>query len=233
MENNLDWINVMAFDFGAPTWKPNLIEAPAALYNPFSEVSGDSGISSWIRAGFPARKIVFGLPYYGYAWKLKDANNHGFLAPANGADITADGALGYTHIRNRIIGQGGAITAFNYTFASDYCYNGTTWVGYDDVKSILAKVLYAKAPANGADITADGALGYTHIRNRIIGQGGAITAFNYTFASDYCYNGTTWVGYDDVKSILAKVLYAKGKGLLGYFTWRVGLDDNWTLSKTV
>ncbi|KAK4595338.1 hypothetical protein RGQ29_013690 [Quercus rubra] len=156
MENNLDWINVMAFDFGAPTWKPNLTEAPAALYNPFSEVSGDSGISSWIRAGFLARKIVFGLPYYGYAWKLKDANNHGFLALANGADITADGALGYTHIRNRIIGQGGAITAFNYTFASDYCYNGTTWV-----------------------------------------------------------------------------LYAKGKGLLGYFAWRVGLDDNWTLSKTV
>ena len=37
MENNLDWINVMAFDFGAPTWKPNLTEAPAALYNPFSE----------------------------------------------------------------------------------------------------------------------------------------------------------------------------------------------------
>ncbi|KAK7843950.1 class v chitinase [Quercus suber] len=168
MENNLDWITVMAFDIGAPTWKPNLTEAPAALYNPFSEVSGDSEISSWIRAGFPARKIVFGLPYYGYAWKLKDANNHGFLAPANGADITADGALGYTHIRNRIIGQGGAITAFNYTFASDYCYNGTTWVGYDDVKSILAKILYAK-----------------------------------------------------------------GKGLLGYFTWRVGLDDNWTLSKTV
>ena len=134
MENNLDWINVMAFDFGAPTWKPNLTEAPAALYNPFSEVSGDSGISSWIRAGFLARKIVFGLPYYGYAWKLKDANNHGFLALANGADITADGALGYTHIRIRIIGQGGAITAFNYTFASDYCYNGTTWVGYDDVK---------------------------------------------------------------------------------------------------
>uniref|UniRef100_A0A7N2L4L6 GH18 domain-containing protein n=1 Tax=Quercus lobata TaxID=97700 RepID=A0A7N2L4L6_QUELO len=168
MENNLDWIKVMAFDFGAPTWKPNLTEAPAALYNPFSEVSGDSGISSWIRAGFPARKIVFGLPYYGYAWKLKDTNNHGFLAPANGADITADGALGYTHIRNRTIGQGSAITAFNYTFATDYCYNGTTWVGYDDVKSILAKVLYAK-----------------------------------------------------------------GKGLLGYFAWRVDLDDNWTLSKTV
>nr|POE57779.1 putative endochitinase [Quercus suber] len=124
MENNLDWIDVMAFDFGAPTWKPNLTEAPAALYNPFT-------------------------------------------------------------------------------------------------------------PANGADITADGALGYTHIRNRIIGQGGAITAFNCTFAPNHCYNGTTWVGYDDVKSILAKVLYAKGKGLLGYFAWRVGFDDNWTLCKTV
>ncbi|KAF3952368.1 hypothetical protein CMV_022068 [Castanea mollissima] len=33
----------------------------------------------------------------------------------------------------------------------------------------------------------------------------------------YCYNGTIWVGYDDVKSILAKVMYAKGKKLLGCF----------------
>ncbi|KAL0013571.1 hypothetical protein SO802_000640 [Lithocarpus litseifolius] len=158
----------MAFDFGAPTWKPNMTKAPAALYNPFSEVSGDSGINSWIQAGFPASKIVFGLPCYGYAWKLKDANNHGFLAPTNGPNMTADGALGYRHI----------------------------W-------------------------------------NRIIDQGSAITAFNYTFASDYCYNGTTWVGYDDVKSILAKVLYANSKGLLSYFALRVGLDDNWSLSKTV
>ncbi|KAK4604695.1 hypothetical protein RGQ29_012958 [Quercus rubra] len=168
-ENNLDWINVMAFDFGAPTWKPNLTEAPAALYNQFSEVSGDSGISSWIQAGFLARKIVFGLPYYGYAWKLKDANNHGFLAPANGPDITVDGALEFRVVTKKLV--------------------------------------------------------------QFIAQNITITAFNSMLVSDYCYNGTTWIGYDDVQSIYTKVTYAKGKGSLGYFSWQIDLDYNWTLSK--
>ncbi|CAA0395854.1 unnamed protein product [Arabidopsis thaliana] len=32
---------------------------------------------------------------------------------------------------------------------------------------------------------------------------------------DYCYAGTTWIGYGSEKSILTKVRYAKQKGLLG------------------
>ncbi|CAN1173508.1 Class V chitinase [Linum perenne] len=34
------------------------------------------------------------------------------------------------------------------------------------------------------------------------------------------------------ESIFGKVLYAKVKGLGGYFAWHVGGDDNWTLSTT-
>lgn len=49
------------------------------------------------------------------------------------------------------------------------------------------------------------------------------------FVSDYCYNGTTWIGYDAVQSIYTKVTYAKGKGLLGYYSWQIDLDYNWTL----
>ncbi|KAL0013575.1 hypothetical protein SO802_000644 [Lithocarpus litseifolius] len=46
---------------------PNLTGAPAALYNPTSQVSGDSGIAEWIQAGVSAKKLVLGVPFYGYA----------------------------------------------------------------------------------------------------------------------------------------------------------------------
>ncbi|GAV79970.1 Glyco_hydro_18 domain-containing protein [Cephalotus follicularis] len=165
ISNNLDWINIMAYDFYGPGWS-SVTGPPAALYNPGNQVSGDSGITAWIQSGLSAKQIVLGLPFYGYAWNLTNANNHGLFAPTNGAAISSDGSIGYSEI-----------------------------------------------------------LSY-------IKQNNATKVFNATVVSDYCYSGTTWIGYDDTQSISTKVSYAKGKGLLGYFAWQVGDDSNWTLSST-
>ncbi|XP_038696656.1 class V chitinase-like [Tripterygium wilfordii] len=165
ISNSLDWINVMAYDFYGPGWSPTSTGPPAALYNPGTQVSGDYGITSWIQAGVPSTKIVLGFPFYGWAWRLLNANNHGLFAPANGSALPGDGSIGYGQIK---------------TFIS---------------------------------------------------QNRATTVYNATVVSNYCYSGTTWIGYDDTQSISAKVSYAKGKSLLGYFAWHVGADDNWTLSK--
>ncbi|KAK8523394.1 hypothetical protein V6N13_113338 [Hibiscus sabdariffa] len=165
IRNSLDWINVMAYDFYGPGWS-DVTGPPAALYNPGTQVSGDYGIRSWIRSGIPANKLVLGFPFYGYAWRLANANNNGFFAPTSGAAITPDGALGYGQIR---------------TF---------------------------------------------------IAQNKPVQVYNATVVSNYCYAGTTWIGYDDTQSIGAKVSYARQNALLGYFAWHVGADDNWTLSRT-
>ncbi|PQP91587.1 chitinase 3 [Prunus yedoensis var. nudiflora] len=50
-------------------------------------------------------------------------------------------------------------------------------------------------------------------------ENGASTVFNSTLVMDYSYTGKTWIGYDDTQ-------YAKGKGLVGYFAWNVGIDVN-------
>ncbi|XP_008242940.1 PREDICTED: chitotriosidase-1-like [Prunus mume] len=141
ISNSLDWINVMAYDFYGPGWSPNNTGPPAALYN--SQVSGNAGITSWIQAGLAAKKIVLGLPFYGYAWRLLNANNHDLYAPANGSAIGQYGDQGYNQIRN-FISQNGAQTVYNATVVTNYCYSGTTWIGYDDTQSISAKVSYAK-----------------------------------------------------------------------------------------
>ncbi|XWS26287.1 hypothetical protein CRYUN_Cryun26dG0018800 [Craigia yunnanensis] len=165
IENSLDWINVMAYDFYGPGWS-NVTGPPAALYNPGTQVSGDYGIRTWIEAGISSNKLVLGFPFYGYAWQLVDANNHGFFAPTSGPAISPNGVLGYGQIKN------------------------------------------------------------------FISQNNATEVYNATVVSNYCYSGTTWIGYDDTESITAKVSYVKENGLLGYFAWHVGADYNWTLSQT-
>ncbi|KAB1211843.1 Chitotriosidase-1 [Morella rubra] len=168
ISNSLDWVNVMAYDFYSPNSysSPNLTGPPAALYNPTSQVSGDTGITAWIQAGVPATKLVLGFPFYGYAWLLANADNHGIFAPANGVAISSDGSITYSQIKD------------------------------------------------------------------FIAQNGATAVFNSTIVTDYCYAGTTWIGYDDTQSISTKVTYAKGKGLLGYFAWHVGADKAFALSQT-
>ncbi|XP_017982254.1 PREDICTED: chitotriosidase-1 [Theobroma cacao] len=140
--NSLDWINVMAYDFYGPGWS-DVTGPPASLFNPSSQVNADSGIRAWIQSGMPSKKIVLGFPFYGYAWTLADANNHGYFAPTTGSAISKDGSIGYKQIRQFIV-QNGATTVHDTAVVGDYCYAGRTWIGYDDYPTIVTKVRYAK-----------------------------------------------------------------------------------------
>ncbi|TXG75547.1 hypothetical protein E1A91_D07G030900v1 [Gossypium mustelinum] len=128
IQNSLDWSNVMAYDF-------NALEGRL----------GDYGIRSWTQSGsgIPSNKLVLGLPFHGYAWRLVDANNHGFSAPASGPAVSPKGELGYGQIKN-FISANRATKVYDAAVGSNYCYAGTTWIGYDDTESIRAKVSYVK-----------------------------------------------------------------------------------------
>jgi chitinase len=167
ISNTMDWINLMAYDFYGPGWSPNVTGPPATLYNPTSQVSGDTGVKNWIQAGVAAQKLVLGIPFYGYGWLLANATNHEIFSSANGVA----------------------------TF-----------------------------------ISPNGSITYSGIQD-FISNNNATAVYNSTIVTDYCYAGTTWIGYDDMQSIYTKVTYAKGNGLLGYFAWHVGADKNFTLSR--
>ncbi|XP_074281248.1 class V chitinase-like [Silene latifolia] len=142
----LDWVNVMAYDFYAPNNSPLFTHSHAALHDPTGAASGSSGISAWISAGVPPKQLVLGFPFYGYAWKLVNPNNHGILAPANGTDTSVGappGTLIYSQIKE-FIPQKKATVVFNSTYGTNYCYSGTTWINYDDTQTIAAKVSYVK-----------------------------------------------------------------------------------------
>lgn len=164
IERSLDWVNVMAYDFSAPGWSHNYTGPPAALYNPTGPVSTSSGINAWIGNGLSSNKILLGLPFYGYAWKLLDPKNHIVGAPANGSALSEDGSQTYKQIKE------------------------------------------------------------------FIGKTGATLVHDEKMVMDYCYIGSTWIGFDDLKTIAKKVTYVKEKGLRGYYGWSVSADDNWALA---
>ncbi|XP_047335037.1 class V chitinase-like [Impatiens glandulifera] len=163
IDDNLDWINVKEYDFYSSKQEGDKTHAPAALYDPITNtnISGSHGIIHWILCGVKPQKMVLGIAFYGYGWKLKDPNNSGILAPADGP-----------------------------------------------------------APCTGLN----GSMEYYYIK-AFIGKNNAITLYDPTYVTDYCYRGKTWFAYDGVPSVKSKVSYLKGLDLRGYFAWHVGADD--------
>ncbi|XP_060171879.1 class V chitinase-like [Lycium barbarum] len=143
---NFDWINLMAYDFYGPNWSPSQTNSHAQLFDPVNHVSGSDGITAWIQAGVPTRKLVLGIPFYGYAWQLVNANIHGLRAPASGKSSVSpnnDGSMTYSQIRNYIV-QSRATTVYDATIVGDYCYSGNAWISYDDTQTVRKKVTYVK-----------------------------------------------------------------------------------------
>lgn len=87
--------------------------------NPISPISGDSGITAWLQAGMPPKKIAFGLPFY--AWNQTDPNQNGIFAPAEGMAVPPDRSAGYNLIK-AYIAENGAPTVFNSTLVMDNGY---------------------------------------------------------------------------------------------------------------
>lgn len=82
--------------------------------------SGDAGVRAWIQAGLPAAQLVLGLPFYGYAWRLSNANSPSYYAATTGSAISPDGSIGHGQIRKFIV-DNGATTVYNSTVVGDYC----------------------------------------------------------------------------------------------------------------
>lgn len=145
--NNLDWINIMCFDYHG-SWEAQTGEH-TALYdaNPAQTITTDYGIRQWLASGVPPVRAVLGLAMYGRTWYLKDASHNGVGAPAISAGPNS-GVYTYDEI-TEFIRTGKAVCRTDAVTKSAYCYrrtsDGTLWAGYDDKRTIAIKVHYLKA----------------------------------------------------------------------------------------
>ncbi|XP_008813675.2 nod factor hydrolase protein 1-like [Phoenix dactylifera] len=142
MAVSLDWINAMCYDYHG-SWDTSETGAPAALYDPNSNVSTSYGLTSWVEAGIPPTKVVMGLPLYGRTWKLKDPADHGIGAPAVGLGPGTDGVMLYSEVVN-FNTENNATQVDDEITVSVYSYAGTSWIGYDNPWSVTRKIEFAQ-----------------------------------------------------------------------------------------
>ncbi|CAL0325644.1 unnamed protein product [Lupinus luteus] len=145
MQRNLDWVHFVAYDDYVPS-KDNVTGFHAALYGPPTWDNTDSGIKEWRKRGFSSSKLVIGLPYHGYAWTPVNPGSSGVGAEASGPAITKDGSMAYKLIKSYIRSFGdGVVSHYNDTFVvNQFKVASITWVNFDDVGTIKAKVSYAR-----------------------------------------------------------------------------------------
>ncbi|XP_016466609.1 class V chitinase-like [Nicotiana tabacum] len=142
LARSLDWINLMAYNFTSPNLS-RVMRPHAALLDQDSgkNISGSAGIEDWIKSGIPSKKIVFGLPFFGYGWRLLNRENHDLNAPARGPIGGGDGSMGYKEISEFCVR---ATITFDADIVGNYCYLGTTWINFDEFNTIFTKVAYVK-----------------------------------------------------------------------------------------
>nr|XP_002717503.2 chitotriosidase-1 [Oryctolagus cuniculus] len=144
---NLDFINLMAYDFhgswekvtghNSPLYRRQGESGAAAEYNV------DAAVRLWLQKGAPASKLVLGMPTYGRSFTLASSSDTRVGAPAVGpgapGPFTKDGGvLAYYEVcswkaAHRINEQ-----------KVPYVFRDNQWVGFDDVESFKAKASYLK-----------------------------------------------------------------------------------------
>nr|GEU86008.1 putative cysteine-rich receptor-like protein kinase 35 [Tanacetum cinerariifolium] len=147
IRRNFDWVSLRSYDYHTrftDKFAYNFTAAHTALYDPSSRVNTDYGINEWVKRGLPANKLVLGLAYHGYTWTLVDHNDNGIGAPAKSGSIIGDGSQSYDYIKKYQRSYKIDPVYYNSTYVINYFTFGSSWVGFDDVEAIRAKVSYAK-----------------------------------------------------------------------------------------
>ncbi|KIW55440.1 hypothetical protein, variant [Exophiala xenobiotica] len=132
---------------------------------------GSEGVQTWSNAGFPLSKLVYGVPFYGYGWKMltdSDPAKTGLYTKSSGkssgdSNEDPEGTSGFWKWRNlksqNVVQQqsDGSYTAgpgwvygFDHSTQTPYVYNGDNTtkpqlISYDDPYSLDLKRSYAKS----------------------------------------------------------------------------------------
>lgn len=141
--NYIDYATIMTYDLHGTWDKYTDLNAPLytpSEYSPQYKLSVDSTVKSWISAGFPASKIVLGVPFYGYVYNGVSGGNNGLYST-----FVSGSSVSYDTVVSNYLSNSGFIKYFHSVARVPWLYNGSTFVTYDDAGSIAEKANYVKA----------------------------------------------------------------------------------------
>jgi chitinase len=149
-----DQIHLMTYDYHGG-WETFTGQNSPLYRNPNIDLEGDRlyfnvnySVNYFIEKGAPPSKIIMGMPLYGRGFTLRDPNQNGFYADAQGPIpagpyVREDGNWGYNEICEKFASDNSWTIKRDPYYQSPYAYKGNLWIGYDDVESLKLKAQYA------------------------------------------------------------------------------------------
>jgi chitinase len=150
----VDWTNVMTYDFNGPWSKYAGHNAP--LHDDPSIARADSNprfnvasvVDMMLQADVPPRKLVLGMPFYGYSWKGCGVANNGQHqgCAGKGRGSAEEGALDFTEIDETLVNRQGFVRHWNDAAKVPFLFKTDTgeFISYDDTESFDWKIRWLK-----------------------------------------------------------------------------------------
>ena len=136
----VDEIGLMTYDFTGP-WVQRT-GFVAALSGDVGSGTVSSTVKAYLAAGVPAEKLLVGVPFYGYGWRLVPEQNNGLFQ--EGEPIRGDRS--YRQIAGMMAGS----KVFRDPGSqAPWLFDGDTFWTYEDAVSVAAKARYAAAQGLG------------------------------------------------------------------------------------
>jgi chitinase len=131
----VDEVGIMNYDYAGPWSKYTGFVAP--LFSSRHSGSIEASIASYRVRGVPERKLLMGLPFYGYSWTAVSSISNGLFQPGQGVH----GDRPYNYIRTL---AGPFATYRDPRSQAPWLYDGQTFWTYEDPVSVRYKVSYAR-----------------------------------------------------------------------------------------
>jgi len=149
----LDWMNLMSYDFRG-SWDPTTGHNAPLAAGPKDSLAGfniTSAVNTYLSSGFPAGKLILGVPFYGRGWSSVPATANGLYQPGTAAGVGTweKGVFDYSDIVANYLPK---MTRFWDAEAQvPYLFDqaGGLWISYDDDQSMKAKANFVKAKGLG------------------------------------------------------------------------------------
>ena len=138
---NLDWINLMTYDFYG-SWSNTTGHNAALQHNPADPNiwSGDYVVHLYLTLNVPPEKLTLGVPFYGRAWQGVKDINHGLFQPfRHGTPDSEEDSYPYDLIKQNYLNK---FTRYWDDAASvPWLYNASKslMISYDDAQSLNLK----------------------------------------------------------------------------------------------
>ena len=148
MDSSLDWMNLMSYDFHG-SWDPITGHNAPLTVGPKDTATGFSvsdAVDAYLATGFPATKLVLGVPFYGRGWEGVSAIDAGLYQSARGASVGTweKGVFDYHDIVANYLPT--MKRYWDEAAQVPYLYDPARglWITYDDPQSMKAKTDFIK-----------------------------------------------------------------------------------------